>query len=112
MSASRDLQAPFSLVEQVAKINKLPVPNFSAGGIATPADVSLVMQLGAESVFVGSGIFKSEDPVSRAKAIVESVTYYQDPNKLAEVSEGLKSAMKGLDISEINEDQMMQERGW
>ena len=112
MSTSRDLQAPFSLVEQVAKINKLPVPNFSAGGIATPADVSLVMQLGAESVFVGSGIFKSEDPVSRAKAIVESVTYYQDPNKLAEVSEGLKSAMKGLDISEINKDQMMQERGW
>ena len=112
MSTSRDLQAPFSLVEQVAKINKLPVPNFSAGGIATPADVSLVMQLGAESVFVGSGIFKSEDPVSRAKAIVESVTYYQDPNKLAEVSEGLKSAMKGLDISEIPKDQMMQERGW
>ena len=112
MSTSRDLQAPFSLVEQVAKINKLPVPNFSAGGIATPADASLVMQLGAESVFVGSGIFKSEDPVSRAKAIVESVTYYQDPNKLAEVSEGLKSAMKGLDISEINEHQMMQERGW
>ena len=112
MSTSRDLQAPFSLVEQVAKINKLPVPNFSAGGIATPADVSLVMQLGAESVFVGSGIFKSEDPVRRAKAIVESVTYYQDPNKLAEVSEGLKSAMKGLDISEINKDQMMQERGW
>ena len=112
MSASRDLQAPFSLVEQVAKIKKLPVPNFSAGGIATPADASLVMQLGAESVFVGSGIFKSEDPSSRAKAIVESVTYYQDPNKLAKVSEGLKSAMKGLDISEIPEDQMMQERGW
>ena len=112
MSTARDLQAPFSLVEQVAKINKLPVPNFSAGGIATPADASLVMQLGAESVFVGSGIFKSEDPANRAKAIVESVTYYQDPNKLAEVSEGLKSAMKGLDISEINEDQMMQERGW
>ena len=112
MSTARDLQTPFSLVEQVVKINKLPVPNFSAGGIATPADASLVMQLGAESVFVGSGIFKSEDPVIRAKAIVESVTYYQDPDKLAEVSEGLKSAMKGLDISEINKDQMMQERGW
>ena len=112
MSTARDLQAPFSLVEQVAKIKKLPVPNFSAGGIATPADASLVMQLGAESVFVGSGIFKSEDPCSRAKAIVESVTYYQDPNILAKVSEGLKSAMKGLDISEIPEDQMMQERGW
>ena len=112
MSTARDLQAPFSLVEQVAKIKKLPVPNFSAGGIATPADASLVMQLGAESVFVGSGIFKSEDPCSRAKAIVESVTYYHDPNILAKVSEGLKSAMKGLDISEIPEDQMMQERGW
>ena len=112
MSTARDLQAPFALVEQVAKISKLSVPNFSAGGIATPADASLVMQLGAESVFVGSGIFKSEDPVSRAKAIVESVTYYQDPNKLAEISENLKSAMKGLDISEIHADQMMQERGW
>ena len=112
MSASRDLQAPYSLVEQVAKIKKLPVPNFCAGGIATPADASLVMQLGAESVFVGSGIFNSEDPKSRAKAIVESVTYYQDPNKLAEISENLKSAMKGLDISEIHADQMMQERGW
>ena len=112
MSTARDLQAPFALVEQVAKISRLPVPNFSAGGIATPADASLVMQLGAESVFVGSGIFKSEDPVNRAKAIVESVTYYQDPNKLAEISENLKSAMKGLDISEIHADQMMQERGW
>jgi pyridoxal 5'-phosphate synthase pdxS subunit len=112
MSAARDLQAPFSLVDQVAKIKKLPVPNFSAGGIATPADASLVMQLGAESIFVGSGIFKSEDPSSRAQAIVESVTYYKDPNILAKVSEGLKSAMKGLDISEIPEDQMMQERGW
>ena len=112
MSAARDLQAPFSLICQVAKIKKLPVPNFSAGGIATPADASLVMQLGAESVFVGSGIFSSEDPVGRANAIVESVTYYKDPKKLAEVSEGLKSAMKGLDISEIPEDQMMQERGW
>ena len=112
MSASRDLKAPFSLVEQVSKINKLPVPNFSAGGIATPADASLVMQLGAESVFVGSGIFKSEDPIRRAKAIVDSVTYFQDPNKLAKVSDGLKSAMKGLEISEIPEDQMMQERGW
>ena len=112
MTAARDNQAPFSLVEQVAKIGRLPVPNFSAGGIATPADVALVMQLGAESVFVGSGIFKSEDPANRANAIVESVTYYQDPKKLSKVSEGLKSAMKGLDISEIPEDQMMQERGW
>ena len=112
MAASRDLQAPFALVEQVAKIGRLPVPNFSAGGIATPADASLVMQLGAESVFVGSGIFKSEDPPSRANAIVEAATYYQDAGKLAEVSSGLKSAMKGLEISEIPEDQMLQERGW
>ena len=112
MSQSKKMQAPYSLVEQVAKIKKLPVPNFSAGGIATPADAALVMQLGAESVFVGSGIFKSEDPVKRANAIVESVTYYNDSSKLALVSEGLKSAMKGLDISEIPKDQMLQERGW
>ena len=112
MAAARDNQAPFTLVEQVAKIGRLPVPNFSAGGIATPADVALVMQLGAEAVFVGSGIFKSEDPPSRAKAIVEAATYYQDAGKLAEVSSGLKSAMKGLEISEMPEDQMLQERGW
>jgi len=112
MAASRDLQAPFALVEQVAKIGRLPVPNFSAGGIATPADASLVMQLGAESIFVGSGIFKSEDPPSRAKAIVEAATYYQDAGKLAEVSSGLKSAMKGLEISEIPEDQMLLVRVW
>ena len=112
MSIARDMKAPFSLVQQVAKIGRLPVPNFSAGGIATPADVSLVMQLGAESVFVGSGIFKSEDPVSRAKAIVEAATYYEDSERLASISTGLKSAMKGLDISEIPNDQMMQERGW
>ena len=112
MAQARDFQAPYLLVEQVAKIKKLPVPNFSAGGIATPADASLVMQLGAESVFVGSGIFKSEDPRSRAKAIVDSVTHYKDADKLAIASSGLKSAMKGLDISEIPEDQMLQERGW
>ena len=112
MSLARDMCAPFSLVKQVAKIGRLPVPNFSAGGIATPADVSLVMQLGAEAVFVGSGIFKSEDPSTRAKAIVEAATYYKDGAKLAEISHELKSAMKGLDISEIPADQMMQERGW
>ena len=112
MAQARDFQAPYLLVEQVAKIKKLPVPNFSAGGIATPADASLVMQLGAESIFVGSGIFKSEDPTSRAKAIVDSVTHYKDAGRLAIASSGLKSAMKGLDISEIPEDQMLQERGW
>jgi pyridoxal 5'-phosphate synthase pdxS subunit len=112
MAAAKDMGAPFSLVQQVSNLGKLPVPNFAAGGIATPADASLMMQLGSETVFVGSGIFKSEDPASRAQAIVEAVTYYQDANKLLKVSTGLKSAMKGLDISEIPEDQLLQERGW
>ena len=112
MAEARDMQAPFSLVQQVAKIGKLPVPNFSAGGIATPADAALMMQLGAQSLFVGSGIFKSDDPSNRAKAIVDATTYFTDASKLAEISTGLKSAMKGLDISEIPEDQMLQERGW
>jgi len=112
MAKARDLQAPFELVKQVAKLEKLPVPNFSAGGIATPADAALMMQLGAESVFVGSGIFKSDDPEIRAKAVVNATTYFNDPSKLAEISTGLQSAMKGLDISEIPEDQMLQERGW
>ena len=112
MAASKEMGAPFSLVQQVSNLGKLPVPNFAAGGIATPADASLMMQLGAETVFVGSGIFKSEDPASRATAIVEAVTYYKDPDKLLNVSTWLKSAMKGLDISEIPEDQLLQERGW
>lgn len=112
MAAARDNQAPFALVEQVAKIGRLPVPNFSAGGIATPADVALVMQLGAEAVFVGSGIFKSEDPSKRANAIVEAATYFQDADKLAMVSSGLKSAMKGLEISDIPKEKIFQERGW
>ena len=112
MAAARDNQAPFALVEQVAKIGRLPVPNFSAGGIATPADVALVMQLGAEAVFVGSGIFKSEDPSKRANAIVEAATYFQDADKLAMVSSGLKSAMKGIEISEIPKEKIFQERGW
>ena len=112
MAETRDMRAPFSLVQQVAKIGKLPVPNFSAGGIATPADAALMMQLGAQSLFVGSGIFKSDDPAIRAKAIVDATTYFMDAKKLAEISTGLKPAMKGLDISEIPEDQMLQERGW
>jgi pyridoxal 5'-phosphate synthase pdxS subunit len=112
MAQARDMQAPFSLVQQVSKIGKLPVPNFSAGGIATPADAALMMQLGAQSVFVGSGIFKSDDPSVRGKAIVDATTYFTDANKLAKISTGLKPAMKGLDISEIPEDQMLQERGW
>jgi len=112
MAKSKELGAPYSLVKQVAKLGKLPVPNFAAGGIATPADASLMMQLGAESVFVGSGIFKSEDPAVRADAIVKAVTYFSDSKKLAEVSYGLKNAMKGLDMSEIPEDERLQERGW
>ena len=112
MAETRDMQAPFSLVQKVAKTGKLPVPNFSAGGIATPADAALMMQLGAQSVFVGSGIFKSDDPAIRAKAIVDATTYFTDASKLADISTGLKPAMKGLDISEIPEDQMLQERGW
>jgi len=112
MATAKDLGAPFDLVLKVSKNRKLPVPNFAAGGIATPADASLMMQLGAESVFVGSGIFLSEDPVNRAKAIVDAVTYFEDAKKLSEISHGLKSAMKGLDISEIPEEQRLQKRGW
>ena len=112
MAASKNMGAPFMLVQQVAKLGKLPVPNFAAGGIATPADASLMMQLGAETVFVGSGIFMSDDPVPRGKAIVDAVTYYQDAEKLVEISTGLKSAMKGVDMSEIPEGERMQERGW
>ena len=112
MATSKDMGAPFDLIQQVAKSGKLPVPNFAAGGIATPADASLMMQLGAETVFVGSGIFASEDPPPRAKAIVDSVAYYKDASKLVEISTGLKSAMKGLDMSEIPEGERLQERGW
>ena len=112
MSESKKMGAPFSLVQYVSQNKKLPVPNFSAGGIATPADAALMMQLGAESVFVGSGIFKSEDPENRAKSIVEATTYYEDASKLAKVSTGLKDAMKGLDLSEIPDEQMLQNRGW
>ena len=112
MSFSKDNGAPYMLVEQVSKTGKLPVPNFSAGGIATPADAALMMQLGAESCFVGSGIFKSENPSKRAKAIVDATTYYNDSDKLASISNDLKKAMKGLDISEIPSDEMMQDRGW
>src|SRR6185312_15158489 len=110
--AAKMLQAPLELVEWVAENGRLPVPNFSAGGIATPADAALVMHLGAEAVFVGSGIFKSEDPAARAKAIVMATTYYKDPQKLLEASEGLGSAMPGLEISKLPESELMQTRGW
>jgi pyridoxal 5'-phosphate synthase pdxS subunit len=109
---AKNLQAPLELVQYVAQHGKLPVPNFSAGGIATPADAALVMQLGAEAVFVGSGIFKSSDPERRAKAIVKAATYYQDPVKLLEASEELGEAMPGLEISKMAESELMQVRGW
>src|ERR1700723_1331153 len=109
---SKVLGAPLDLVEWVAEHGRLPVPNFSAGGIATPADAALVLQLGAEAVFVGSGIFKSEDPEARAKAIVKATTYFNDPEKLLEASEDLGMAMPGLDISKLPEAELMQTRGW
>ncbi len=109
---AKNLQAPLELVEWVAEHGKLPVPNFSAGGIATPADAALVMQLGAEAVFVGSGIFKSSDPDARARAIVKAATYYKDPAKLLEASEGLGIGMPGLDVSQLPQSELLQTRGW
>jgi pyridoxal 5'-phosphate synthase pdxS subunit len=109
---SKKLQAPLELVEWVAAHGQLPVPNFSAGGIATPADAALVMQLGAEAVFVGSGIFKSSDPESRAKAIVKAAKNYQNPEKLLEASRMLGDAMPGLDITKLPESELLQTRGW
>tara|TARA_B100000131_G_scaffold301171_1_gene323141 strand:+ start:2844 stop:3725 length:882 start_codon:yes stop_codon:yes gene_type:complete len=112
VAESKSIGAPLSLIQQVSKLGKLPVPNFAAGGIATPADASLMMQLGAESVFVGSGIFKSDDPKARAKAVVEATTHFEDPKIIAKASTGLKKAMKGLDMSEIPQEERLQERGW
>ena len=112
MSAAKELQAPYDLVCEVARTGKLPVVNFSAGGIATPADAALMMQLGADGVFVGSGIFKSEDPARRAHAIVQATTHYEDPGLIADVSRGLGEAMKGLEISEIGKENLIQYRGW
>ncbi len=112
MTEAKNMGAPFEVVFQVAQDGKLPVPNFAAGGIATPADASLMMQLGAESVFVGSGIFKSEDPPARAKAIVDAVTYYDDPEMLAKVSRGLLTAMPGIDVRKLPEEEMLSTRGW
>jgi pyridoxal 5'-phosphate synthase pdxS subunit len=109
---AKNLGAPLELVEWVAANGKLPVPNFSAGGIATPADAALVMQLGAEAVFVGSGIFKSEDPEARARAMVKAATFFNDPAKLLEASEELGEAMRGLDVSQMPESELLQTRGW
>jgi pyridoxal 5'-phosphate synthase pdxS subunit len=112
VAESKKHQAPLELVQYVAEHGKLPVPNFSAGGIATPADAALVMQLGAEAVFVGSGIFKSSDPEARARAIVKAATYYNDPVKLLEASEDLGVAMFGIDIAKLSESELLQTRGW
>jgi pyridoxal 5'-phosphate synthase pdxS subunit len=109
---AKNLGAPLELVEYVAKNGKLPVPNFSAGGIATPADASLVMQLGAEAVFVGSGIFKSTDPEVRARAIVKATTHYKDAKAVLEASEELGEAMRGIDVRQLDEKELLQTRGW
>jgi len=112
LQESKKHGAPLELIEWVAANGKLPVPNFSAGGIATPADAALVMQLGAEAVFVGSGIFKSEDPAMRAKAIVKAATFYKDPAKLLEASRELGEPMRGLDIAKLAPEELLQTRGW
>ncbi|MCC6340870.1 MAG: pyridoxal 5'-phosphate synthase lyase subunit PdxS [Bryobacterales bacterium] len=112
VAESKKHQAPLELVEYVAAHGKLPVPNFSAGGIATPADAALVMHLGAEAVFVGSGIFKSDDPERRAKAIVKAATYFKDPQKLLEASEELGIGMFGIDVAKLPESELLQTRGW
>ena len=109
---SKELGAPLELVRQVAKAGKLPVPNFSAGGIATPADAALVRKLGAEAVFVGSGIFKSSDPEKRAKAIVKATTHFEDPKVVLEAHEELGEAMKGIDVRQLEEKDLLQTRGW
>jgi len=111
-TAAKNHQAPFELIQYVAEHGKLPVPNFSAGGIATPADAALVMQLGAEAVFVGSGIFKSEDPARRAKAVVKAATYFNDPDKLLEACEELGEAMRGINVASLDEKELLQTRGW
>lgn len=112
MTKAKELGAPFELLQEVAQKGKLSVVNFAAGGIATPSDAALMMQLGADGVFVGSGIFKSDDPKIRAKAIVEATTHYDNPKIIAQVSEGLGEAMKGIEISQIAPAERMQDRGW
>jgi pyridoxal 5'-phosphate synthase pdxS subunit len=112
MAEAKRLGAPFELLSAVAKTGKLPVPNFAAGGIATPADAALCMALGAEAVFVGSGIFLSEDPQRRAKAIVDATTWWQEPERLVSASSGLKGAMRGLELSQLDREHRYAERGW
>ena len=112
MAAAKEMGAPFELVEEVHKTGKLPVVNFAAGGVATPADAALMMQLGAEGIFVGSGIFKSSNPAVMAKAIVRATTHYQDPKIVAEASRNVGKAMRGLDIKQIPADELLAGRGW
>ena len=109
---SKDIQAPYELVQETAQLGRLPVVNFAAGGVATPADAALMMQLGVDGVFVGSGIFKSADPAPRAKAIVEAVTHYQNPEILARVSRGLGEPMVGINVSTMPEEERLADRGW
>jgi pyridoxal 5'-phosphate synthase pdxS subunit len=111
-SAAKNLQAPYELVRQVAETGRLPVVNFAAGGVATPADAALLMQLGVDGIFVGSGIFKSGNPAKRARAIVEATTHYNDPQVIAEVSKGLGEPMLGINIASLSEEQLMAGRGW
>jgi len=112
MALARDLKAPYELIREIHDTGKLPVVNFSAGGIASPADAALMMQIGVEGVFVGSGIFKSQNPSHMAKAIVKATTHYNDPGMLVEISKGLGSSMPGLDVRTMPEDQKMAKRGW
>jgi pyridoxal 5'-phosphate synthase pdxS subunit len=112
LKVSRELGAPFELVKETADMQRLPVVNFAAGGVATPADAAMMMRLGADGVFVGSGIFKAEHPDKMAKAIVEAVNNYDKPEVLAEISKGLGGQMKGLDVHTLSEDEMLQTRGW
>jgi len=112
MSVAKELGAPFALIEEIHRTGKMPVVNFAAGGVATPADAALMMQLGADGIFVGSGIFKSKDPESRAKAIVKATTHYKDARIIAEVSKNLGEAMPGLDIKQIPAEELLAKRGW
>ena len=111
MNAAKDLRAPIELVREVAETGKLPVVNFAAGGIATPSDAALMMQLGCDGIFVGSGVFKADDPDVRARAIVEATTFYQDAAKIAEVSKNLGEAMVGINIDTMLAEDRMQDRG-
>ena len=112
MVAAKNLGAPFELIKEIHDTGHLPVVNFAAGGVATPADAALMMQLGADGVFVGSGIFKSSNPEVRAKAVVQAVTHYNDPKILAEVSKGLGEAMPGLDVKSMPKEELLATRGW